>query len=307
MEERGAPEDRPGVPDDLAVIQAAVLAWYDRERRDLPFRRTHDPYLILVSEAMAQQTQIDRAATAWTSFVERFPTVETLAVAPLGDVLRAWAGLGYNRRAVHLQRAARAIVADHGGVVPDEPAVLETLPGVGPYTARAVAAIAFGRPVGAVDTNVRRVLPRLVGRELTASATQRLADAFVPPNRAADWTAALMDIGSRHCRPRPKCDGCPVRAHCPSASTSGGEARMRERRRPARQPVVRPFESTSRWLRGRIVATLRAALADGWHRFDGPIGGHDAAAVNRALCALVKDGLVELHEADPTTARLAPG
>jgi A/G-specific adenine glycosylase len=305
--ERGAREDHDVVPDELGAIQAAVLAWYDRERRDLPFRRTRDPYLILVSETMAQQTQIDRAAIAWTTFVERFPTVEALAVAQLDEVLRAWAGLGYNRRAVHLQRAARAIVADHHGVVPDEPAVLETLPGVGPYTARAVAAIAFGRSVGAVDTNVRRVLRRVVGRELSAAATQRLADAFVPMDRAADWTAALMDIGSRHCRPTPRCDGCPVRAHCPSASPSNGGSIVRERPRASRHSVAGRFESTSRWLRGRIVATLRATSADGWHRFDGPIGGHDAAAVRRALGALVKDGLVELQPVDSTTARLARG
>jgi A/G-specific adenine glycosylase len=196
-----------GAPLSRTDLHAAVLDWYARERRDLPFRRTRDPYLILVSEAMAQQTQIDRVAEAWTRFVDRFPTVEALAAAPLDNVLRAWAGLGYNRRAVHLHRAARAIVADHAGRIPDDLAALEALPGVGPYTARAVAAIAFGRHVGAVDTNVRRVLGRLVGRDHASKALQALAARHLPAAHAADWTAALMDVGARHCRPVPRCDG----------------------------------------------------------------------------------------------------
>ena len=125
------------------------------------FRATRDPYAVLVSELMAQQTQAARAAEAWTGWMARWPTVRALADAPVADVLRAWAGLGYNRRALSLHRAAQAIVAEHGGVVPATVAVLEALPGVGPYTARAVAAIAFGIPVGAVDVNVRRVLGRI--------------------------------------------------------------------------------------------------------------------------------------------------
>jgi A/G-specific adenine glycosylase len=291
---------------DLPALQSAVLAWYAGERRDLPFRGTRDPYLILVSELMAQQTQIARVAEKWSAFVARFPTLEQLAAAPLDEVLRAWAGLGYNRRAVHLHRAARTIVADHGGRVPHEPAVLETLPGVGPYTARAVAAIAFGRSVGAVDTNVRRVLTRLVGRPIAAAELQALADAVVPAGRAADWTAAVMDVGSRHCRPTPRCDGCPARPWCATAGRGDpAPPRLRTRRRAAGSDV--PFEATSRWLRGRVVDRLRGASAGGWERFDEPIGGHAVAAVHRAIESLGLEGLIDVDPRDQAVARLARG
>jgi A/G-specific adenine glycosylase len=293
-----------GLPDDLAGFRAAVLAWFDLEKRDLPFRRTREPYLVLVSEAMAQQTQISRVVPAWERFVARFPTIEALAAASLDQVLRAWAGLGYNRRAVNLHRAARIVVADHGGRVPDDPSVLEALPGVGPYTARAIAAIAFGRPVGAVDTNVRRVLTRVAATGAAGAArVQALADAAVPPERPADWTAALMDLGSRHCRPVPRCDGCPAARWC----ASRGDVASARSRRGSGGVDVPPFPATTRWLRGRLVADLRETPDGGWHRFDRPIGVHDARALAAALAGLARDGVVELDAADPVRARLAEG
>ncbi len=297
----------PRLPHDLAGLQAAVLGWYRHERRDLPFRRTREPYLILVSELMAQQTQIGRVADAWAAFVAQFPTVEELAGASLDDVLRAWAGLGYNRRAVQLHRAARMIVAEHDGRVPAEPAVLERLPGVGPYTARAVAAIAFDREVGAVDTNVRRVLTRVLGQPVAAADLQAVADAAVPAGSAADWTAALMDVGSRHCRPAARCEGCPARPWCATAEREAPDPpRDRRPRHPRPAPAV-PFEATSRWLRGRIVQRLRSADDAAWTPFDHPIGDHAVSAVRRALAALADDGLVEIHPRDPASARLPRG
>ena len=279
------------------ALRDAVLAWYDATGRELAFRATADPYAVLVSELMAQQTQAARAAEAWTTWMARFPSVEALASAPVADVLRAWAGLGYNRRAVHLHRAARAIVAEHGGRVPSSVSELEALPGVGPYTARAVAAIAFGEPVGAVDVNVKRVLGRIVagGPEgLSASSMQALADASVPRDRAGAWTHALMDVGQRVCRPRrPNCADCPAIAWCayaagvrPMAVTDGTRASVR-RPEPA-------FESTNRWLRGRIVE--RARDAHGWTAFDVAIGEHGPGAVRAAVIALARDGLLDIRE-----------
>jgi A/G-specific adenine glycosylase len=164
---------------------------------------------------MAQQTQISRVGEAWREFTTTFPSFESLAAASPADVLRAWRGLGYNRRALNLWRAARIVVEDHGGRLPMGLAALERLPGIGPYTARAVAAIAFGAAVGAVDTNVRRVLGRTmagVTDGLPAADLQRLADASVPADRAADWTHALMDVGATFCRTsRPDCEACPAR------------------------------------------------------------------------------------------------
>lgn len=288
-------------------LQDSILAWYGRERRDLPFRATRDPYAILVSEAMAQQTQVARAGAAWTGFMDTWPTPAALANATAADVLRAWQGLGYNRRALHLWRAARRIVEVHAGQVPADIVALQALPGVGPYTARAVAALAFGMAVGAVDTNVRRVLGRIVTGDATtldAAEMQRVADAAVPPDQAADWTHALMDLGATVCRPRnPDCGRCPAQEWCRYAASERDGTRDGEHlaQRPARaahsettRTPTTPFPTTSRWLRGRIVARLRDAPGDAWILIDGPIGSHDRVAVATAIEALARDGVVEL-------------
>lgn len=283
----------------------AILAWYDATGRLLAFRATRDPYAVLVSELMAQQTQAARAAEAWTAWMARWPSVEGLAAAPLADVLRAWAGLGYNRRAVNLHRAAKLIVTEHGGVVPDTIEGLALLPGVGPYTARAVAAIAFGRPVGAVDTNVRRVLGRIVGggpEAFSAGVLQALADAVVPADRAGDWTHALMDVGARLCRPRkPMCADCPAIAWCRYAA---GE-RAVTAAAPARRSPEPAFPATTRWLRGRILARARDASDGAWIPFSAGIGEHGPHAVREAVVALASEGLLEARQApDGPEARL---
>jgi len=283
-------------------FRAAILTWYDARARALPFRASRDPWAILVSEAMAQQTQISRVVEKWGPFMAAFPTVQALAAATPAAVLRAWQGLGYNRRALNLRRAARTIVEEHGGRVPGEVADLERLPGVGPYTARAVAAIAFGRPVGAVDTNVRRVLGRVAGGAdgLAAAAVQSIADAIVPPDRPAAWTHAVMDVGATFCRPRrPACDACPAQAWCrypaapPDLAPSGDP-----------RPPEGSFETTSRWLRGRILEQLRSASDGAWTTIAVPLGMHGAEAIRVALAALARDGLVELDPADRKIARL---
>ena len=272
-----------------------ILAWYGATGRTLAFRATRDPYAILVSELMAQQTQAERAAEAWTAWMARFPTVESLAEAPTADVLRAWAGLGYNRRAVYLQRAARVIVDRHGGRVPAAISELEALPGVGSYTARAVAAIAFGVPVGAVDTNVRRVLGRIAAggpEAVAAGELQALADATVPLERAGDWTHAVMDVGARLCAPRrPRCPECPALAWCRYAA---GERPVGVAVQPGRPSP--PFPGTTRWLRGRIVDRALAAPEGSWTVFAESMGTHDARAVREALASLAADGLLEVRD-----------
>jgi A/G-specific adenine glycosylase len=194
--------------------------------------------------------------------------------------------------------------------VPSDVDVLEALPGVGPYTARAVAAIAFGVPAGAVDTNVRRVLGRLVAGDADAlgrPAMQRLADAAVPVDRPGDWTHAVMDVGATICRPaRPACGGCPVRAWCiyRARAADGGGAEGRPPERHARRPTP-AFPTTARWLRGRIIDRLRSAPDGVWVALEDPIGSHDAVAVGKAARALAGEGLVELDGSAPTlTGRL---
>jgi A/G-specific adenine glycosylase len=294
------------VPDSPSVpIEArdAVLAWFATNGRRLAFRRTTDPYAILVSEAMSQQTQAARAADHWERFMARFPTIESLAAATPADVLRQWQGLGYNRRAVALWRAARVIRDEHGARVPESIEALEALPGVGPYTARAVAAIAFGRPVGAVDVNVRRVLGRLATSDpagLSDRDVQNIADDAVPPDQPAAWTHALMDIGATLCRPRaPRCDECPARPWCRFAADQPFAEAPAGRRPPTRPRL--PFPSTSRWLRGRLVALLTDAPDGAWVELPQSLGEHGADAIAAAAAALERDGLFDVRD---TSARL---
>jgi A/G-specific adenine glycosylase len=307
-----APPSSAALPADA---RAAVLAWFDAGGRALSFRGTRDPYAILVSEVMAQQTQISRVVEAWSRFIDRFPTVASLAAASPADVLRAWRGMGYDRRALNLHRAARLMVAEHDGQVPRDIAALERLPGIGPYTARAVASIAFGEAVGAVDTNVRRVLGRALAGEagLTGVALQAAADASVDPVRPGDWTHAMMDIGATVCRSaRPQCERCPLGPWCrfaaagPAAAARTARTVPRPRARHHVAPLApQPFHQTTRWLRGRIVDRLRDAEGTSWIVVEAPIGDHDEGAIESALLALTRDGIVELDPGATRRARLA--
>lgn len=206
---------------DLAQVARDLLAWYGDHRRELPWRDADDPYATLVSEVMLQQTQVATVEPYYEAFLERFPTVQALASADEDAVLEAWAGLGYYRRARHLHAAAKRIVADHGGQVPDDPQALRDLPGVGDYTAGAVASIAFRRPEPAIDANAARVLARLLreeGRVDRAGPKRRLEAAarlLLQAGPPADLNQALMELGALVCRPdRPRCEACPVAAHC---------------------------------------------------------------------------------------------
>jgi A/G-specific adenine glycosylase len=248
----------------------ALLDWYERVRRPLPWRATRDPYALLVSEVMLQQTQAARVVPYYAAFLERFPDVASLATAPAADVLAAWSGLGYNRRALSL-RGAAAAVAEHGW-----PEDLTELPGVGAYTAAAVASFAWGRQAAAVDTNVRRVLCRHDGAEHTPRALAGRARELMPAGRAAPFNQAMMELGATVCRPRrPDCGGCPVRTGCASAGREPAPAALR---RGARER----FEDTDRWARGRIVAALVAGE---------PPPALEPARRTRAESGLVRDGL----------------
>ena len=258
----------------------AILAWYAAVRRDLPWRRTRDPYRILVSEVMLQQTQVVRVVPYYEAWLERFPDEAALAGAPVADVLRMWSGLGYNRRALALQAACAAVVRD-GWLRSVEG--LMALPGVGPYTAAAVASFAFGEQAAAVDTNVRRVIERFDRRRRRPPELARRAAALVPDGRAADWNQALMELGATVCAARtPACEACPA-VSCRS--------RGREPVAPApRRTVERVrFEDTDRFVRGRIVAALVAGEA--------PPAAIEPERLERALAGLERDGLV-VRDAD---------
>ena len=230
---------------------AALLSWYGPRRRAYPWRGAGDPYRILVSEIMLQQTQAARVDPVYRSFLRRFPSIRALARASSGDVLRAWSGLGYNRRAAALHEAARAVVREHGGRVPADPEMLRRLPGVGPYTAAAVASIAFDAPAAAVDTNVARVVRRYrLGHDAaTPGEVRRAAQGWLDRRAPGDWNQAVMDLGRDVCRPVPRCTACPLARSC-VFRRSGALPEPSRRRRPG-------FEGSSRQLRGAIVRILR--------------------------------------------------
>ena len=246
----------------MAFDSAALLDWYARVRRPLPWRATRDPYALLVSEVMLQQTQAARVVPYFEAFLARFPDAETLAAAPARDVLAAWSGLGYNRRALALQAAARH-VAEHGW--PDD---LTALPGVGPYTAAAVGSFAWDRQEPAIDTNVRRVLERFDGRPRRPRELDERVRRLIPVGEAAAFNQAMMELGATVCRPRaPRCPDCPVRHGC-----AGGT--VTPRRRGAER-----FEDSDRFARGRVVAAL--------------VNGEPPPDVDdRILAGLERDGLI---------------
>ena len=225
---RPRPKQVPGLPAEGPAFQRLLLAWYRRHRRRLPWRGVRDPYAVLVSEIMLQQTQVARVIDYWPRFLARYPTLEDLAAAPADAVRESWAGLGYYARARNLHAAAKVMVAERPARVPYEVAELRKLPGIGRYTAGAVASLAYGADVPAVDTNAARVLARVFGvrgRKGKARRERRLwtiAAALVPRGESADWNQALMDLGASYCAARaPRCPLCPVRRSCALARRSG--------------------------------------------------------------------------------------
>ena len=304
-----APVPAAPIPEP-APLHRTLLDWYERNARDLPWRATdRTPWGVLVSEVMLQQTPVARVDQAWRAWMARWPTPAALADASAADVLRAWDRLGYPRRALRLRECACTLVQRHGGQVPDDLDQLRALPGIGEYTAAAVLAFGFGRRAVVLDTNVRRVLGRLLaGAALPPPAQtvaeRRLAAAYVPADdaTAARWSVATMELGALVCTARsPRCGTCPVADACRwlAAGRPGDEHAHRRR--------TQGFTGTDRQVRGRVMAVLRDALE--------PVPAHtvegvwpDRAQLWRAVDALVADGLVEAVAAtsddDPPTYRL---
>jgi A/G-specific adenine glycosylase len=303
-------------PDQLATIQHTLLEWYRAHARDLPWRRTRDPYHVLVSEIMLQQTQVDRVIPKYHAFLAQFPTLEALAAAAPGDVIRAWAGLGYNRRALNLQRTAQAVLAEHGGAFPRHPDALQKLPGLGPYTAGAVACFAFEQDVAFMDTNIRRVVRRVfagpdaMDPQPTERALLDLAARAVPPGNGYTWNQAIMELGALVCTAaRPRCTICPLRPHCRAyAAWSQADTDVFEQppaARVARRAVAeRPaqYAGSNRFFRGRLVAILRDApagasltLQEVGPRLKDDWTADDAPWLLGVAQRLAKDGLIVLE------------
>ncbi|MFC6862899.1 A/G-specific adenine glycosylase [Halomicroarcula sp. GCM10025817] len=302
MTDQSTATDLPGdLPADPAAVQRALVEWYDDDHRDYPWRRTDDPYPILVSEVMSQQTQLDRVVDAWTDFLEQWPSVEDLAAADRADVVGFWTdhSLGYNNRAKYLHEAARQVTAGYGGAWPRDPDGLADLMGVGPYTANAVASFAFNNGGAVVDTNVKRVLYRAFGVPDDDAAFETGAAHLMPEGESRTWNNAIMELGGVACGKTPRCDeaGCPWRQWC-GAYQSGDFTAPDVPTQPA-------FEGSRRQMRGRVVSVLKEydelPLDDLGPRVRvdyAPDGEHGRAWL-RDLCSdLAADGLVELDRRD---------
>lgn len=280
----------PEVLNSLAPFRRALRRTEAALRRPLPWIGIGDPWAIFVSEVMLQQTSTRRVVEPWWRFVTTFPTPETCARAPLSDVLRHWSGLGYPRRAKSLHDAATIITERFAGQVPSDPQVLLRLPGVGPYTANAVASFAYGERVAVLDTNVGRVLARAVAnRPLQAREAQSIATSLLPRSRVAAFNQALLDLGAQFCTRTPRCAECPVAPQCRWRREGGDDPAPRS---AAVSRPQRAFAGSDRQVRGRIMK----ALADGALRTNhlhGALGDVDVARVTKLVDDLVNDGLVE--------------
>ncbi|MEY3615632.1 MAG: A/G-specific adenine glycosylase [Actinomycetota bacterium] len=273
-------------------IVEPLLSWGLPQLRDLPWRNSRDRWSVLVSEVMLQQTQVSRVEPKYKEFIDRYPTPAVCAAAPLADLLRLWSGLGYPRRCKNLHDAAKTVVAQHDGRVPDTLDELLALPGVGPYTARAVLAFADSADVAVVDTNVARVLARVTNTPLSARDSQTLADALQPQGRSWEWNQVVMDFGAQICVARqPKCERCPIAGSC--AWSAGDD--------PARlsaltsKPQAR-FDGSDRQARGRLMKALaeRGVQRDDVARVMGV--ATDEARAMRLIESLVRDGLVVVED-----------
>ena len=295
----------------MKIIQRNLLEWYERHGRfDLPWRVVRDPYYTLVSEFMLQQTQVDRVVPKFHAFLERFPTIESLAAASTGEVLRLWQGLGYNSRAVRLVDVAVAVCERFGGTIPYDLDALRSLPGIGQYTAAAIAAFGYDERVAPIDTNIRRIVHRLffgVEHPVTASAREldERATALVPASGGHDWSSAMMDLGATICTARaPKCLICPLQTACTAAPIDGSildTLRRRHAKKPSPQNAM-PFAATTRFARGRIVDRLRAlepgeriSLLDLHCDLKAVLPQRSVKDVEELVAILERDGLVDCN------------
>lgn len=310
-------------PADLDKIRAALLDWFRAAGRALPWRDTRDPYRVLVSEVMPQQTQVDRVIPKYHAFLTAFPTLEALAAAPPAEVIRAWSGLGYNRRAVNMQRTARAVLDTHGGQFPSDMATLLSLPGIGPYTAGAIACFAFEQDVAFMDTNIRRVVQRLfVGpAESDAASEARLLEialAAIPAGQGWAWNQAIMELGALICTSAaPACWRCPLRTDCRAYAAwrsadeqafGDGQAAAPAPRRRAAERREAPYSGSNRFYRGRAIETLRGLpphtsmpLLDLGRHVKQGFGDDDLPWLRAVVEGLARDGLLVL---DGDAARL---
>ena len=292
--------------ETTAAVRSALIKWYKADHRAYPWRETDDPYAILVSEVMSQQTQLDRVVEAWGDFLDRWPTVESLADTQRSEVVSFWSShsLGYNNRAKYLHEAATQVIEEYGGVFPETPEQLQELMGVGPYTANAVASFAFNNGNAVVDTNVKRVLYRAFDIPDDDTEFERVADELMPADSSRVWNNAIMELGGVACEKTPQCEtaGCPWRRWCQAYETGDFTA--------PDVPTQPSFAGSRRQFRGRVVEALgkydELPLSELGPRIRVDYGGDTGREWLKGLVVdLADDGLVEMCEdRDETVVRL---
>lgn len=299
-------KNKSGIRNSKSAIVRSILRWYKKNGRKLPWRNISNPYRILVSEVMLQQTQVSRVLIKYPLFLKRFPNFKSLAQAKTSDVIKAWQGMGYNNRAIRLQQLAKTVIKNNWGTLPNDINELQKLPGIGRYTAHAVACLVFHKQVPVVETNVLRILSRLFTKQIKPNQEQRIntekawnvATWLLPRRRSSDWNQALMDLGAMICTAaNPKCALCPVQSHCTSAFKT-----IRTRTKGLKQEPGRDG-TPNRIYRGRIIEALRNL--NGKKSFTGAelgkkikpsFGNGDRKWLAALLKGLEQDGLILLRK-----------
>lgn len=287
------------------MIANALIGWFGANGRDLPWRHTRDPYRVLVAELMLQQTQVERVIPKYHAFLAQFPDIHTLATAPTSAVITAWQGLGYNRRALYLQRTAQAVVSQYAGIFPRDVATLKQLPGIGDYTSGAIACFAYEQDVAFLDTNIRRVILRLLTDPQALIPSEQslrdLAAQHVPSGQGWAWNQAIMELGAIICTANsPKCPRCPLRGDCRDYAARLAADDALEPLAPAKPRRVAerkdaPFAGSNRQIRGRIIDALRqtphSLTQIHTHLLQSGLN-LDTTKLAAVIAGLVRDGLV---------------
>ncbi len=286
------PQHQKKICEIKKILHRSLLHWYKLHKRPLPWRNTNDPYHILVSEVMLQQTQVSRVITKYKHFLEEFPTIGSLANASFGKVLRLWSGLGYNSRALRLHKTTKIIVQKYNSLIPQDPEGLINLPGIGKYTAHAISSFAYNKPVPLVDTNIQRIFQRFFPHIVKGTSLWSLAKALLPEKQTSEWNQALMELGSLVCTfSNPLCTQCPWQKYC-SKTIENNPKKKKKKPEPQLRGIPRRI-----W-RGKVIALLRNHQSLSLRKLCSllQLSNQEQEWLKNVLQQMRKEGLISIHK-----------